>query len=381
MLRGLLVLLFVSLLLPTPIFAQNNIEIVDLPDRVAIGKEFELSVEIAMSASSAYYIKARSGAALNKMPSASTFNPSTKTWLSDNSAWTKFPTITTDDAGFWSGNLKVKTKESAKLGFNLILITLKEISTGEKFNSAVVELNLLENTNDNSSTKTTSSSNLKVILNEFSPAPDGNREWVEIYNPNSSVVDLTGWQIDDIPEGSKPFKIPDSTKISSKGYKVFYFSSKLNNSGDTLRLINPTGKLIEKYSYGKVGKDTIFAKDSGGKWKITTTATPGKKNIITGFPGSELASNDENSSTSVTSESQYGVSSLPEILGVEDPSSFSDANDTRPIKTQFAQSTNKNSQSSIPTILVGVGVIFIGVAFGIPALKQQRTRRNEAANN
>lgn len=40
-----------------------------------------------------------------------------------------------------------------------------------------------------------------------------------------------------------------------------------------------------------------------------------------------------------------------------------------------------NPQSSIPTILVGLGIILIGIAFGIPVLKQQGTKINEADNN
>jgi len=383
MLRGFLVFLFVTLLFPIPIFAQNNIEIVDLPESVVIEEEFELSVEIAMPASSTYYIKARAGAALNSMRMALTYNSSTKTWLGDTSAWLGFPVISTDENGFWIGNLKVKIKEGSQTDLNLILISLKQVSTGKKSNSATVEFILVKNTTKNSATNNSSDKNLKVILNEFSPAPEGNREWVEIYNPNSSTVDLTGWKIDDIPEGSSPFKIPDSTKISPKGYKVFYFSSKLNNSGDTLRLINSNGKVLEKFSYGKVEKDTVFAKDSRGAWQSTTTPTPGKENKITGQSvSSSKSSNALNDSVfGLTSEAQEVISTLPEILGIENPSSFSDASDTRPIQTEFAQTTNTNPQSSISIILVGFGIILIGIAFGIPSLKQQSIRKNETTHN
>ena len=383
MLRGFLVFLFITFLFPAPILAQNNIEIVDLPESVAIEEEFELSVEIAMPASSTYYIKARAGAALNSMRMALTYNSSTKTWLGDTSAWLGFPVISTDENGFWSGNLKVKIKEGSQTGLNLILISLRKVSTGKKSNSATVEFILVKNTTKNSATNNSSDKNLKVILNEFSPAPEGNREWVEIYNPNSSTVDLTGWQIDDIPKGSSPFKIPDKTKIISKGYKVFYFSSKLNNSGDTLRLINSNGKVLEKFSYGKVEKDTVFAKDSKGAWKSTTTPTPGKENKITGQSvSSSKSSNALNDSVSgLTSEAQEVISTLPEILGIENPSSFSDASDTRPIQAEFAQTTNTNPQSSIPIILIGFGIILIGIAFGIPSLKQQSIRKHETTHN
>ncbi len=129
---------------------------------------------------------------------------------------------------------------------------------------------------------------INVLLSEFSPAPESGKEWVEIYNPNSQQIDISGWKIDDIEGGSRPFSIPENAKINSKSYKVFYFGSKLNNSGDTLRLINPSGKLIESYSYKKVKKGVVFAKDPQGVWRITTSATPGKKNKITGPQASNL---------------------------------------------------------------------------------------------
>jgi len=384
MLRGFLGFLFVTLLFPIPIFAQNNIEIVDLPEKISLEEEFDLSVEIAMSASSTYYIKARAGNTLSGMRNALTHNSSKKTWLSDTSAWSKFPTFSTDENGLWAGIVNVKIKESTTLGGSLILIRIRKVGTTKNLDSEVKTIEIVtSNKTTTPGIKSTNTSNLKVILNEFSPAPEGNREWVEIYNPNSLTVDLTGWKIDDIPKGSSPFKIPDKTKISSRGYKVFYFSSKLNNSGDTIRLINPSGEVIEKFSYGKVEKGVTFAKDSKGAWKTTTTPTPGKKNKITGqsISSLELPNDLSKSLFELTSGSQEAIQNLPEILGVEDPSSFSDTSDTRPIKTEFAKTKETNPQSSIPTILVGLGIILIGIAFGLPVLKQQKTKENEDTNN
>jgi hypothetical protein len=216
-----------------------------------------------------------------------------------------------------------------------------------------------------------------VILSEFSPAPAGNKEWVEIYNPNSETIDISGWKIDDIEQGSKPFSMPEGTTIKAKAYKVFYFSSKLNNSGDKVRLINPKGKLLESYSYGKVDKGTIFAKDKYGKWKITTTPTPGKKNIITGFPS--ISSGDLDSGSSFLQGSSTtttgGLSDLPKILGVEDPNSVGGTDtDDRPVKTQFAGSKNTTKGNSTSTVLIGVGLIILGIAFGLPILRGQSLR-------
>ena len=37
-----------------------------------------------------------------------------------------------------------------------------------------------------------------VLINEFMPAPTpGHEEWLELYNPGESAVDISGWKIDD----------------------------------------------------------------------------------------------------------------------------------------------------------------------------------------
>ena len=130
-------------------------------------------------------------------------------------------------------------------------------------------------------TNQTVSNSIKVTLNEFSPSPLEGKEWVEIYNPHSKTADIGNWSIDDIDGGSKPTLIPTGKLLKSKGYFVLYFSNKLNNTGDSVRLIDPRGKEIEKYSYGEVTPGTVYDKASDGKWKTTLTPTPGQKNNIT----------------------------------------------------------------------------------------------------
>ena len=92
-------LILVFLFSPGSIFAQELVEIVDFPKEIKIGQEFGLSIELLASPSSSYYLKARSGIAINDMRKALTYNPVTSTWLTDSSSWSKFPTITTDGEG------------------------------------------------------------------------------------------------------------------------------------------------------------------------------------------------------------------------------------------------------------------------------------------
>lgn len=121
-----------------------------------------------------------------------------------------------------------------------------------------------------------------IRLSEFMPdLPAREDEWVEIYNPSNREWDISGFKLDDIEGGSSPYVIPEGTKIAPKGYLVFYFSPKLNNDGDTIRLICPGGRILDSYAYTKTTKGISYAKDSQGVWSLTQTPTPGGPNTIT----------------------------------------------------------------------------------------------------
>src|SRR3990167_5132650 len=100
---------------------------------------------------------------------------------------------------------------------------------------------------------------LKVSLSEIFPNPEKDAsEWVEIYNPNSAAVDLAGWQLVDSAAHFKQL----SGSISPKSYRVFnYTSGWLNNSGDAAAILDPSGKGVEKYSFGPSERGFAWAKD------------------------------------------------------------------------------------------------------------------------
>lgn len=141
------------------------------------------------------------------------------------------------------------------------------------------------------------------MLSEFLPNPQEGNEWVEIFNPTSSAaLDISGYKIDDIEGGSSPFTIPQGTTIGPQNYLYFSFSSRLNNDGDSVRLIDTSGKVLEEYSYGQSSKGISFAKDTQGAWQETTTPTPGAANIIT-KPQVEGTTTEGKTSQSTTKKS------------------------------------------------------------------------------
>jgi hypothetical protein len=128
-----------------------------------------------------------------------------------------------------------------------------------------------------------------VRLNEFLPAPhsvdwngDGklssSDEWIEIFNDGSSVVDLSGWQLDDQAGGHSPYTFPQGTTISPGEYLVTYHSFGLNNSGDEERLLSPDGSVVDSYAYDHSTYDGSFSRTSSGDWVDYYPPSPGRAN-------------------------------------------------------------------------------------------------------
>jgi hypothetical protein len=135
-----------------------------------------------------------------------------------------------------------------------------------------------------------------VLMNEvYSRGTAGNLDWVEIYNPNTVTVTLTGYKICD-PGGwgtgaTKPKKtFPAGATIAAKGYYVIVTDTAdftgdlsgfgLSSAGDQLWLENATGGLIDTLSFGAMDlTQTIGRYPDGAKtWQLLNTITKGASN-------------------------------------------------------------------------------------------------------
>lgn len=163
--------------------------------------------------------------------------------------------------------------------------------TGEEFETPTTEV---ENTQTPTSTSTSTPtptptlvpSNTPtpihdgIVLSEFMPAPSQGNEWVELYNNNSTVVNLAGWSIDDGPGGGAKITIGANVSVEAHGYIVISLSSNLlNNSGDTVQLINQFNQVIDSYSYTNALNDASYNRDAFGNWYQTFSTSPGMANI------------------------------------------------------------------------------------------------------
>ncbi|MGB1378559.1 MAG: lamin tail domain-containing protein, partial [Nitrosopumilus sp.] len=91
-----------------------------------------------------------------------------------------------------------------------------------------------------------------VVINEVDTNPFGDdslaiSEWVELYNPTDSEVDLSGWEIASTTVLKKTFTIPDGTVISPEQMLTFTYAKVwFTDSSESVELRNPSGDIIDK---------------------------------------------------------------------------------------------------------------------------------------
>jgi len=146
-----------------------------------------------------------------------------------------------------------------------------------------------------------------VVINEVAWAgslDSANDEWIELYNPGSLPVDLTGWKIVD-DQGAQVYALAGT--ISAGGYYLIEDSEmvvqpaianlltnlSLSNAGDSLVLTDSTGQVIDAVN------------SSGGMWfagNATKHATMERIDpAVSGDDASNWVSSDGSGSTAVSS--------------------------------------------------------------------------------
>lgn len=101
----------------------------------------------------------------------------------------------------------------------------------------------------------------EIVINEFVSA--GTSDWVELYNPTSSQVDISGWILKDSID-THEYVFPADTYINANSYVTIDFNY-LNGDEDTIRLFDNsnTPVLIDSVNYGNSEDAIVSAPQTG----------------------------------------------------------------------------------------------------------------------
>lgn len=120
-----------------------------------------------------------------------------------------------------------------------------------------------------------------VVINEFSAVTAGTTvdpDWVELYNQTDDPLDLNNWILRDSTETNK---VNLNGWICPNGFRKFNFSNRLNNGGDTIRLVNSLDSLEDSVTYFSdmipqhaSGQSTSRIPDGSTTWVVLTQPTP-----------------------------------------------------------------------------------------------------------
>ena len=185
----------------------------------------------------------------------------------------------------------------------------------------------------------------EVLPNPASPQTDADDEFVEIYNPNSSRFDLSGFKLAYGSSSPRKYTFPEGTILKPKEFKSFTSgdtSISLANTQAQVWLLDPYEKVvttIEPYVSAKSGQ--AWARN-GTKWEWTAVPSPNAENTL-----SPLGGTASGSSTAAVLGINQTASSSPGSTLASATGAVNQLDDATPLH---------------PLVLAGVGAAAIGYA-------------------
>lgn len=132
---------------------------------------------------------------------------------------------------------------------------------------------------------------VNLVINEVMSAPlDGDFDFIEIYNPGLTEVDMSGFILQDEKGESEQYVIPEGTTVAPGAVVLFTqvkednpggnFGFGLGSKGDKVVFLDRDGLLIDEVELPAMDDGTSYARTTDGAptWAITTTPTGGRSN-------------------------------------------------------------------------------------------------------
>jgi hypothetical protein len=113
--------------------------------------------------------------------------------------------------------------------------------------------------------------NAYTAQDEYNEAED----WIELFNPTSAPIDLSGWFLTDSPFNLTKWTFPAGTLINDNGYLIVWADEdgwqaplhanfKLSGDGEDLHLINADTMLVDAVNFGPQVTDLGYARLPNG---------------------------------------------------------------------------------------------------------------------
>lgn len=137
------------------------------------------------------------------------------------------------------------------------------------------QLNSIPSNNSPATIPTANNQEVNITLSEVYACPEnGAEEWVELHNQSSSQASVFSWYLVD----SADHRVELSFELEGSGFYLTTLTSPiLNNSGDTLKLVNSTGVVVDQMSYTECSSQfSYISKESN--WVATTSITKNMPN-------------------------------------------------------------------------------------------------------
>ncbi len=126
--------------------------------------------------------------------------------------------------------------------------------------------------------------------------------WIELYNPGSTDIDISGWYLSTDPADSRQYPLGSYSRIvKAGGFLTLWFGHQddycmqqidmsLDYDGGTVTLARPNGSVVCSATYGVIPARISLARVTDGSqdWGLTSTPTPGATNAGSLFATEQL---------------------------------------------------------------------------------------------
>lgn len=156
-----------------------------------------------------------------------------------------------------------------------------------------------------------------ILLNELyidpaSPLTDSNDEWVELYNPNDTAVELAGYVVATGSKYAYSYTFGADARLEPKAFLILSSGDTplaLANSEGAARVSSPVGAILDQVTYETAKTGQSWARGPDGLWLWTTMPTPAAENQIILMPAVVATAAKKAATTTVKKKATTSTSS------------------------------------------------------------------------